>query len=327
MIHLFLLFSTLTINSIPTQIWMSPTTGSPCYQRSWAHALPWRGWTSLATPSSSCPPSSLTFPSCSLWTPARTSSPRSRWTPWRPACLLSRAFTWRTTRWRRRPMKHCWRWPAARWCSPLARRRTGRTSPSEAWGWLEQPKKPKLSPGISLFYRDFRSLAYTTSVRQILNSCDILYIEQKPLVPQVPYTPNLMLFDLTSNITKYLTSSDMNYLALLSVCATYAPGFFCVYNLSDWFQRRTVSQVKIKNAAQMRAPPPPIWMSTLVRNRLLVEMDKPSQVFSAPILQSFPTLSLSYHSYSHLFFPTSRKLHFLGPPPRDMFHFRYECKC
>ena len=49
----------------------------------------------------------------------------------------------------------------------------------------------------------------------------------------------------------------MNYLALLSVCATYAPGFFCVYNLSDWFQRRTVSQVKIKNAAQTRALPPP----------------------------------------------------------------------
>jgi len=71
----------------------------------------------------------------------------------------------------------------------------------------------------------------------------------------VPYTPNLVLFDLTSNITKYLTSSDMNYLALLSVCATYAPGLFYVYNLSDWFQEER-SQVKIKIAAQTQAVSP-----------------------------------------------------------------------
>jgi len=151
-----------------------------------------------------------------------------------------------------------------------------------------------------------------------------LYIEQKPLVPQVPYTPNLMLFDLTSNIRKYLTSSDMNYLALLSACAPYAPGFFCVYNLSDWFQRRTVSQVKSRMGLKSE-PLPPIWMSTLVRNRLPAEMDQPSLVFSAPI-QSFPALSFSLIIHTPNFFlPTSRKLHFLGPR-RDMFHFRYECK-
>ena len=42
----------------------------------------------------------------------------------------------------------------------------------------------------------------------------------------------------------------MNYLALLSVCATYAPGLFYVYNLSDWFHKErshiknTVAQPK-----------------------------------------------------------------------------------
>ena len=64
----------------------------------------------------------------------------------------------------------------------------------------------------------------------------------------------------------------MNYLALLSVCATYAPGLFYVYNLSDWFQEER-SQVKIKNAAQTQEPPPPIWMSTLVRNRLPADLE------------------------------------------------------
>jgi len=109
-----------------------------------------------------------------------------------------------------------------------------------------------------------------------------------------------MLFDLTSNIRKYLTSSDMNYLALLSACAPYAPGFFCVYNLSDWFQRRTVSQVKSRMGLKSE-PLPPIWMSTLVRNRLPAEMDQPSLVFSAPI-QSFPALSFSLIIHAPNFF-------------------------
>lgn len=119
-----------------------------------------------------------------------------------------------------------------------------------------------------------------------------------------------MLFDLTSNITKYLTSSDMNYLALLSVCAAYAPDFFYVYNLSDWFQEERSLKLKSRMWFEPRTSPP-IWMSTLVRNRLLAD-DKPSQV-SRLLSSLFPSSILSFKLPSP--FPTSRKLHFLGPQP------------
>jgi len=179
---------------------------------------------------------------------------------------------------------------------------------------LNNQKAKALARYISLFYRDFRSLAYTSSVRQILNSCDILYIEQKPLVPQVPYTPNLMLFDLTSNITKYLTSSDMNYLALLSVCATYAPDFFCVYNLSDWFQEER--SLKLKSRMRLkREPLPP-------------HLDEYSSQKSPPSRygKTFPGFLGSYppvfsHSLPFLsfilppFFSDLQKIAFFGPTP------------
>lgn len=56
----------------------------------------------------------------------------------------------------------------------------------------------------------------------------------------------------------------MNYLALLSVCATYAPDFFYVYNLSDWFQEERSLKLKSRMWFEPRTSPP-IWMSTLVR--------------------------------------------------------------
>lgn len=59
----------------------------------------------------------------------------------------------------------------------------------------------------------------------------------------------------------------MNYLALLSVCAAYAPDFFYVYNLSDWFQEERSLKLKSRMWFEPRTSPP-IWMSTLVRNRL-----------------------------------------------------------
>ena len=47
----------------------------------------------------------------------------------------------------------------------------------------------------------------------------------------------------------------MNYLALLSACAPYAPGFFCVYNLSDWFQEER--SLKLKSRMWFESEPLP----------------------------------------------------------------------
>ena len=125
----------------------------------------------------------------------------------------------------------------------------------------------------------------------------------------MPYTPNLMLFYLTSNITKYLTSSDMNYLALLSVCAAYAPDFFYVYNLSDWFREERSLKLKSRMWLEPRASPP-IWMSTLVRNRLLAD-GQTFPGFPAPI-QSFLFFNLVIQT--PVSFSDLQKIAFFGPP-------------
>lgn len=76
----------------------------------------------------------------------------------------------------------------------------------------------------------------------------------------------------------------MNYLALLSVCASYAPGFF--YNLSDWFQEER--SLKLKSRIRGSNPSLPPHLDEYSSQKLSKE--EPSQVLSAPI-QCFPTLS------------------------------------
>lgn len=114
----------------------------------------------------------------------------------------------------------------------------------------------------------------------------------------------------------------MNYLALLSVCAAYAPDFFYVYNLSDWFQEERSLKLKSRMWFEPRTSPP-IWMSTLVRNRLLAD-GQTLTGFPAPI-QSFSLLQ-SCHSNSRLLFQPPENCIFWAPNQWDMFHFRYECK-
>ena len=108
----------------------------------------------------------------------------------------------------------------------------------------------------------------------------------------------------------------MNYLALLSVCAACAPDFFYVYNLSDWFQEERSLKLKSRMWLEPRASPP-IWMSTLVRNRLLAD-GQTLTGFPAPI-QSFPFFNL-------VIFQPPESCIFWAPNQWDMFHFRYECK-
>lgn len=102
----------------------------------------------------------------------------------------------------------------------------------------------------------------------------------------------------------------MNFLAALlsalcNLCTRLSSPIFLT-----GFKKNGLSQVKIKNAAQ-HEPLPHIWMSTLVRNRLLAErmnLHRFLGSYPSPSSQS----SIFYHSYSH-FFSNLQKIAFFGP--------------